>query len=311
MLLRNRPQKVALFIAGLLFLDMSFAGEKQPDHTRFIGPNVTSATNLHFSGKYCEECHEKAPVRGKDSYLRFNGSFTQLCRCHGYTSGNYIHPVDIVPSEEKKARIPEELPLQDGKITCLTCHDIYRQCLENRDLNRMSQAARKFYRNELMFLRGNTLEKRTTLCFRCHDEQKYRMLDPHNQLTADGKVIAEKCLYCHVEKPDENKAGYGDVKLIGDIKVLCQRCHGPYDRHPASVDHYIQPSGKIHRRMQRLEEDLGLVLPLDQMGKLTCVTCHNPHDKGVIPDDQFGSKGAAEKYKHRIPEKMCKSCHGM
>ena len=49
--------------------------------------------NPHFTGKYCEMCHDKTPEKGGDTHLKYGGDFVELCKCHRYTAGTYIHPV--------------------------------------------------------------------------------------------------------------------------------------------------------------------------------------------------------------------------
>ncbi len=263
--------------------------------------SVTEATDVHFNNRYCDVCHDKKPKKGGNKFLKFNGDFTQLCRCHGFTPGTYIHPVDIEPSKEKKALIPKDLPLdENNRVSCLTCHDIYSQCSDNKRLKQLNRR----------FLRGAPYAKRTDLCFRCHDEKKYKMLDPHNQLTESGEIITEKCLYCHIEKPDEKKAGFQDVKLVGNLEILCQRCHGERD-HPASANHLRKPSLKTAKIIEQGIKQYKIILPLNYDGKITCATCHNPHEKGVIPSDRVGSKGASSKFRHRLPGQMCLACHQM
>lgn len=302
---------VMIFAASCLDPARSAGSQHDQEIIPFSGQDVTNATNPHFTGKYCNECHDKVPGTGTGPLLKFNGDFNLLCRCHGYTSEKYIHPVDIVPSEEKKAVMPKDFPLRDGKITCSTCHDIYRQCQKNEEIVRIRPGEKKFHRAEVMFLRGDPAQTRTELCFKCHDEQKYRKLDPHDQVDDRGRIIAEKCLYCHTEKPDEKTASYDNVKLIGDLRVICQRCHGAYTRHPANVNHLRRPSDKLYERMRDLEVEFQVVLPLDSDGKMTCITCHNPHEGGVIPSEKKGAKGAGEEHRHRIPKILCVSCHAM
>ena len=200
-------RKIVLILLALSVFPslMSFALVKDKNSIEIL-----NTTNIHFTGKYCTECHEKAPEKGGDKLLKYNGDYSQLCKCHGYTPGSYIHPVDIVPSEEKKAKIPEDLPLVNGKLVCSTCHDMYLQCQSgaySQGINRK-------------FLRGPHYMKRTTLCFRCHDEEKYARLDPHNQISESGEINEEKCLYCHTEMPDAKIQSYSDVKLIGKLEVL-------------------------------------------------------------------------------------------
>ena len=96
------------------------------EHTN-ISSSVAENTDIHFSRHYCLECHEDIPLKGGEKLLKFNGDYTQLCKCHGYAPGSYIHPVDIVPSKEKRINIPDSFPLADGKVSCLTCHDMYVQ----------------------------------------------------------------------------------------------------------------------------------------------------------------------------------------
>lgn len=260
-------------------------------------------TNLHFTGEYCQECHEKEPEKGGDPFLRYNGDFTQLCKCHGYTPGTYIHPVDIVPSEEKRSSIPKDFPLFQGKVSCSTCHDMYLQCTVNPQAQVLNRR----------FLRGAPYLSRTTLCFRCHDETKYRMLDPHNQITKDGKIVVKKCLYCHVEKPDEKNATFDAVKLIGNLEVLCYRCHYKQSTlHPINANHLREPSENILSMMKESEKKYNIILPLNYEGKVTCPTCHNPHERGVIPGWKASAKGASEKFRLRLTKKnltICVACH--
>ncbi len=264
---------------------------------------VSKDTNVHYSGKYCTECHEKIPKEGGDKFLKFGGDYTELCKCHGYTPGAYIHPVDIVPSDEKKGVIPDDLPLQDGKLTCTTCHDIYLQCQKNQRYKVLNRR----------FLRGAPYISRTTLCFRCHDEKQYSMLDPHNQLTEKGAIIIDKCLYCHVEKPDEKHATFKEVKLIGNLEVLCFRCHFKQSQfHPINANHLVTPSQTILSNIKDTEKKFGIIMPLNYDGKITCPTCHNPHERGVIPRDRASAKGASEKYRLRLSEvnlQICVACH--
>jgi len=104
---------------------------------QFENDGISSETNIHYTGKYCNECHVKTPEEGGSIYLKFDGDYGQLCRCHGVANNIYIHPMNIVPTPEKKDRMPADFPLERGMVTCLTCHDIYLQC-QTRLFNRNS-----------------------------------------------------------------------------------------------------------------------------------------------------------------------------
>ncbi len=261
---------VIFFISLLFIVPVLIFTEDRANASEGISEN----TNLHYTDKYCSECHENTPVEGGEAFLKYGGDYTQLCKCHGYTPGTYIHPVDIIPSEEKKNLIPEEFPLVNDKIACPTCHDMYMQCQKNPRFKVLNRR----------FLRGAPYVSRTTLCFRCHDEKQYTMLDPHNQLTKEGSVIVDKCLYCHVEKPDENISTFKEVKLIGNLEVLCFRCHYKQSQlHPINANHLVTPPDSIVENMKLTKEKYGIILPLNYDGRITCSTCHNPHERGVIP----------------------------
>ncbi|KPK31845.1 MAG: hypothetical protein AMK70_11665 [Nitrospira bacterium SG8_35_1] len=291
----------AIITALIVFIFLGSSSAVEKDSTKRETDGLPYSINLHFTAKYCTECHEKKPGEGVETLLKFGGDFTQLCKCHGYTPGTYIHPVDIEPTKEKKSRIPADFPLVNGKIVCTTCHDIYQQCAGDPKRRLLNPK----------FLRGAPYPSRTTLCFKCHDENKYKMLDPHNQLDEEGEIIEVKCLYCHTKVPDVKKEHFKDVELVGDLVPLCQRCHSNITRHPAGQNHLSVPPRKILERMKALESQYGVVLPLDYEGKVTCATCHNPHERGVIGIESAGSRGAGEKFRHRLPINMCKACHGM
>jgi hypothetical protein len=254
---------------------------------------VRKVAEYHFTGKYCSDCHEQIPQEGGDKFLKFNSDFNLLCKCHA--PANYIHPVGIEPSQEIKAKIPAELPLRKGEITCLTCHDIYRQC-QKRRVDKKS-------------LRGRPFRKRSDFCYKCHNKAYYMKLDAHKQLDSRGKIIVESCLYCHPDKPDESRAHYRDVKFVGDLVMLCQRCHVIRGNHAGNFNHMVRPSADTFTRMQEIEKKFGIILPLDENGRLTCITCHNPHDRGVIRAESPAARGAGSKYRHRLPEILCIECH--
>ena len=221
-----------------------------------------------------------------------------MCRCHTEKPAPFLHPFNVKPSAEKEKRIPADFPLENGKLTCGTCHNIYLQCQK-----------RLFGKNSL---RGAPYSRRTDFCFKCHEEKKYERLNPHEQLTDTGEIIIEKCLYCHKEKPDEKHATFKEVKFIGDIEALCKRRHPIAGNHPGNAAHMgVAPSTEMSNRMDAIGKKYNLILPLTQNGKMTCITCHNPHEKGILPEDSPGAKGAGSESRLRLPGMLCKECHQM
>jgi hypothetical protein len=297
----RRPVYTIIF-PGAVILALSLICAVQGSETISIkaADKVTDRTNVHYTGKYCDVCHEKKPEPGGEKYLRFNSDFNLLCKCHMYKPGEYTHPVDIIPSEEKRKKIPPDLPLQNGKLSCITCHDISLQCEENPEVQFSNRR----------FLRGAPFAKRTELCFKCHDDTQYRKLDPHNnQLDENGNIVAAKCLYCHKKKPDELTDSFQEVKLLGDPLTLCQRCHMKSANHPANANHLVMPSLNILSKIKETERQYDVIFPLDYNGKIFCATCHNPHQKGVIPSERIGARVAGSEFGQRFPGKICLACH--
>ena len=282
----------AVIMIAVILISCVIDGSR-PGHIVSVTEEVTKTAEYHYTGKYCTDCHEQIPQEGGDQFLKYSGDFNILCKCHA--PPNYVHPVNVEPSKQKRIRIPAELPLQNGKVTCLTCHDIYWQC-QKRRVGKNS-------------LRGTRTPKKSDFCYNCHDKAGYKKLEIHNQLDSNGKIVAEKCLYCHTDEPDESAARYQDVKFVGNLEMLCQRCHVIRGNHSGNFNHMVRPSADTLARMQAIEKKFGIILPLDENGKLTCITCHNPHDKGVIRTESPAARGAGSKYRHRLPERLCLECH--
>ena len=71
------------------------------------------------------------------------------------------------------------------------------------------------------------------------------------------------------------------------------------------------PSAKWLKHMADMQTTYDIILPLAKDGKMTCITCHNPHEKGVIAADKPSAKGADSKYRERLPGILCIECHQM
>ncbi len=260
--------------------------------------------NPHFTGKDCDACHEGIPRRGdSDARLKFKGDDITLCNsCHEneLIKGN-LHPVGIIPSEEKGINIPADFPLYEGEITCMTCHEITMQCKENRSLQ---------FENR-NFLRGGPYKRTIDLCFRCHSQEKFKKTNPHNQVDEEGNIVEAQCLYCHTSLPDPQTAtNIDDVSLKPDISTLCSTCHSQQrERHPAKANHLVAPPEEMLSAIQAAEENHEVTLPLFE-GKIFCGTCHNPHDKDVIKQTRV-AKGATEKFRLRLNPAydLCVACH--
>jgi len=117
-----------LFLAAILFSIPCAAAEEiaDPHNT-----HMADCTKCHTSDIYTEDCHES------DSFCLAAESVDNLClTCHVKEDccrlgqdhqsqlflGENTHPSDIDVRDVSPAHLPKTLPIQDGRITCDTCH---------------------------------------------------------------------------------------------------------------------------------------------------------------------------------------------
>lgn len=260
--------------------------------------------NPHFDPSKCSVCHES-----------MEGNVSRLClSCHdGEKASREIHPVGIEPSSEIASRIPEEIPLRGGELSCLSCHDILMQC---------KPTPQSVYLNR-DFLRGDS--RLTEFCAQCHLEEDAQPFNAHDQLDENGEPKEDVCLWCHVEVPEVTPAmkDSKDFGLRRESHVICRNCHPIPGEHPVGGSHILAtPSPTTIRRMA---EYVGIsigdyldyqVFPLDEKGRITCFSCHNPHQKGLFPDSNPRALGAEpvqavnKRLRRRHPEEPeCQVCH--
>ena len=159
------------------------------------------------------------------------------------------------------------------------------------------------------FLLGSPLapSRKIDVCFRCHEKSKFSKCDPHTQLDESKNIIREKCLYCHKDKPDEKTADFtihpDEITFNRNPEMLCLGCHDKryYIAHPVNANHLVKPSAEMLSMMRKTEKQFSIVLPLNYYGEIMCATCHNPHEKGVIPSERDAAGGAGEKDRIRLP----------
>jgi nitrate/TMAO reductase-like tetraheme cytochrome c subunit len=130
-------------------------------------------------------------------------------------------------------------------------------------------------------------------------------------MLVDGKVREVNgkpvCLLCHTKMPNTAEDSTDDVRFRADIGFLCWRCHPPMPDPFFDTHFLVRPSAKTIHNMMESEEKLNIILPTVPRGRITCSTCHNPHQAGVI-QRPAAAKGANSKGKLRLPN-ICFACH--
>ena len=259
--------------------------------------------NPHWKDVLCVSCHCSQPREGELLCLTAWDIEIMCGRCHdGVHARRDIHPVGVPPSPV--VSIPPSMPLVEGKITCLTCHD---SSLQKGGEGRASVRGRN-----PSFLRGG-YTVRDQFCFRCHRSETYRLINAHAQVDEAGSLKVQICLFCHSSLPDRRRWSIENTTFDDEsIDGYCTCCHEGYEEgHPVGGDHLVSPSEKVLAVIEGSVAAIGAHLPLYN-GRVTCVTCHNPHEAGVITIE-VSARGSKNKNRLRLggedSELICRGCH--
>ncbi len=263
---------------------------------------TSHASNMLVDANHrsCETCH-----RMPESLISDNNLFppgidpSTICLdCHHYHENH--HPVNFVPQAADPDGVSlNSFPLFNGEVRCLTCHDPHADS---------GKAGRP------KLLRGGPYASRTEICFKCHDTDLNTRVDPHLMFDESGRIKRADgqpvCLLCHAFVPDLKKdKDKVKVTFKADIAFLCWRCHPPMGGQFFDNHFLVKPSAATRSHMKKASRQTGVVFPLLTRDRITCSTCHNPHQQGVMP---YGPArdGADSHDRLRLPpETICSGCH--
>jgi hypothetical protein len=256
---------------------------------------LTEATgiNPHGGKIFCLVCHPDTPQAGAPVVLRFPGESLKLCqRCH---TGIEHHPLGVKSTPATWKMDFSHVPLEKEAIVCISCH-------------KPPECSGATGRENPRFLRGGPFNSTEEFCARCHEGKGFSSLNPHDQIDESGEIYQKKCLYCHVAVPNVT-AGSEGLKYTDTLTALCVSCHqnGP---HPNGMDHLKPLTKAMADNLREYEERRKVRLPLEEDARVTCVTCHNPHERGLLKGP--GGVGADEDKRLRLTtyNEQCTPCHG-
>ncbi len=254
-----------------------------------------SVMRYYHIGISCSTCHDGTPEAGSPKLIKPANPSDRCKDCHSYKKEGDHHPSSIISGPTgDTALIDPTFKLYSGNMECLTCHHIH----VGDDYGLGTQN----------FLVGGPYEDRRDICFRCHKKETYKDINPHDDMIEEnGDLKQSTCLVCHAEVPDPEVDRTTDVKFRATVAFLCWRCH-PLMAQDFMDKHYLKkPSARRFFEMKWSEEDHNIILPLDSSGRITCSTCHNPHQPGVMVYER-AIKGAGAKSRLRSV-KICVECH--
>jgi hypothetical protein len=156
-----------------------------------------------------------------------------------------------------------------------------------------------------------------------HEAALKMLINPHEQINDEGEVLWAKCLICHRDVPDIREGrSIRDVKLRieKEVKEICYRCHTVI-KHPGAFGvtavlfgrpaplHMIKlPQGK-YDNLRLMLKDINTVMPFDPAtGKVTCPTCHNPHERGVLVGKSNWGADSTRRLRSEGLD-ICQNCH--
>lgn len=226
--------------------------------------------------------------------------------CHDRSSVlSCRHANDLAPGAHAGLGIPDSYrqALQNGRITCETCHDTSAACSATPAARFLNPA----------FVRSGPFRPRHAACTQCHDAAAYPRLNPHQPLP-DAASRNESCRLCHAgEVPAARDVGPADLPAAS--KNQCRACHLT-PPHPVSMhfgpsadrwSHLVMPSDDVVDRLATAEREEGLRMPLDPIsGEIICTTCHEPHVAGSFD----GQGDPSADHRLRSP-KLCEVCHDL
>ncbi len=261
------------------------------DFPKIIADSVNF--NPHGGKIFCLACHPDTPQPGAPVVARFPGETLRLCqRCH---TGVEHHPLGVKSSPATWKMDFLRSPLQKEEVVCISCHKP-PECLGTVG------------RENPRFLRGGPYSTVEEFCGRCHAGKNISTLNPHDQIDESGEIYQKKCLYCHVVMPNVS-AGSEGLRYTDTYTSLCISCHQVVE-HPSSTNHMKALTRVMRTNLLEYEERRKVRLPMDEDGGVTCVTCHNPHERGLLKGP--GGIGADEAKRLRLTtyNEQCTPCHG-
>lgn len=227
-----------------------------------------------FSTQQCSICH----ISINTDPQKINGNISGSCAlCHKDLSETISHPTDISP----KIRIPSDMPLIEGKLTCITCHEIHSSPLNVKG-------------ERSYFLRKQ--EAGMLFCSSCHEINKSWHIDAiesaHNKARFTEKdtrthidPISLLCIQCHDSYIEEGTAYLGSGIWM----------HSTSSEHPIGISYEDASLEKWRKFRPPAMLDKAIRL---YDGKIGCGTCHDIYsrEKDKLVMNNRGSK-------------LCLQCH--
>ena len=229
---------IGLAVIGFTALVFAFSG---PSH--------------EFSEGQCYHCH----IDPENNPVSFQPSVSTACNaCHLRLEKKKSHPSDIYPS----MTVPADMPLVDGKLTCITCHFAHPK--ENF----------QFYSKKHYYLRRQV--KGVFFCTECHKidskghivfanihEGSYVVTDTTTRIDR----MSLECIECHDTYINDSAESLGAGTWNHFRESLPHPIGISYKKIQRERMREFKPPGMLNKEIRLFNDNIG------------CGTCHNIYSK--------------------------------
>ncbi len=209
-----------------------------------------------FKKNECSFCHIDVEKNPENTYL----DVTRSCEtCHSTREQVQSHPTDMYPSSE----IPEDLPLIDGRLTCLTCHFVHPDRKRQRFIKR-DFFLRKPGRGPAFCSTCHTIDENKHIVFNKVHVGTY--VEKSRKTRIDRESLA--CIECHDSHITTPRASLGaGFWKHGRTNILPHPIGISYEESHKRKKGGFKPAGMLRKEVKLYEGNIG------------CGSCHNIYSK--------------------------------
>jgi len=239
-----------------------------------------------FEGKdACASCHLSHNGKGLNMWAMainpLDGPNTYCIGCHS-DSGlgrekSYKHFGHVAKGKKIKMNVPALDIKVNDEILCTTCHDPHQWEFSRKHAVSEANEEGTEYTSFLKL----PDDAQGQLCTACHTKQ-INIKDSDHSVSREGfqqhfrgeGKFRGQCSACH---ESHGNTGYknGPGAMPGDMtRALCESCHAE-NHFPTTIGGFDHPMGS------KLDPTYNLP---GYDGKLTCITCHDPHKWGLVKE---------------------------
>ena len=153
-------------------------------------------------------------------------------------------------------------------------------------------------------------------CHICHhvmcqsnSREELKRRNPHIQLDSNAKPIRKRCLFCHTTFPNYIHQGRQKTIIRYDLIYLCSACHVMMSQ-KSGLGLGKRMTEAMIQKKEKFEKEFDVSLPLGPDNIVVCVSCHNPHQFGVVLGK---GKSVTPRVERRLivedPWRLCTACH--